>query len=122
MTHQVLTGEEFNEKYKNYNFFKLLTKKLTHYEYTYKDGLNEDINEFNPTGESLEGGLYFTEKNKISMWAFYHYTFITKVMIPNDANVYIGTHEFKSDKLIVDVNNKVEIFNSILWNDKEFCK
>ena len=84
----VLLYNAFNEKYKNYEFYKLLNKDLTHYGYTYKDGLNMDVNEFNPKGECSKGGLYFTEKNKISMWMD-SYSFITKCVIPNDAKVYV---------------------------------
>src|SRR3989339_1343955 len=117
---QVYSGEEFNEKYKEYEFYKLLNKDLTHFEYTYKDGLNVDVNEFNPTGECLKGGLHFTEKNKIRMW-INSYSFITKCIIPNDAKVYVETDEFqinryKSDKLIVDVNNKVDIYDFMIWD------
>ena len=123
MTHQVLTGEEFNEKYKNYEFYKLLNKDLTNYGFTYKNGLNVDVNKFNPTGKCLIGGLYFTEKDNIYFWIGMDlYFYITKVIIPNDAHIYVETNKFKSDKLIVDVDNKISISEYHLWNDEEFCK
>src|SRR3989339_2108397 len=121
MTQQVYSGEEFNEKYKECEFYKLLNKDLTHYGYTYKDGLNMDVNEFNPKGECSKGGLYFTEKNKIPMWLD-TYSFITKCVIPNDAKIYIENNKFKSDKLIVEINNKVDICDSLIWHDEFYCK
>jgi len=118
---QVYSGEEFNEKYKEYEFYKLLKKDLTHFEYTYKDGLNVDVNEFNSKGECSKGGLYFTEKNKIPMW-INSYNFITKCVIPNDAKIYIENNKFKSDKLIVDINNKINICDFFVWDDEFYCK
>ena len=118
---KVYSGEEFNEKYKEYEFYKLLRKDLTHYGYTYKDGLNVDVNELNQKGGCSIGGLYFTEKNKIPMW-MNAYSFITKCFIPNDAKVCVGNNKFRSDKLIVDINNKVDIYDSLIWYDDLFCK
>jgi len=62
MTQKIITGKEFNEQYKNYEFYKLLNENLIHFGYKYVDGLNIDINKFNPTNECMKGGLYFTEK------------------------------------------------------------
>src|SRR3989339_112885 len=121
MMQQVFSGEEFDEKYKEYEFYKLLKGDLTHYEYTYKDGLNVDVNEFNSKGECSKGGLYFTEKNKIPMW-INSYNFITKCVIPNDAKIYIENNKFKSDKLIVDINNKINICDFFVWDDESYCK
>ena len=121
MTQQVFSGEEFNEKYKEYEFYKLLRKNLTHYGYTYKDGLNVDVNEFNPKGKYSKAGLYFTEKNKIPMW-MNAYWFITKCFIPNDAKVCVENDKFRSDKLIVEINNKVDICDSLIWYDESYCK
>ena len=125
----VLSGEEFNDKYKNYEFYKLLYEDLNHHDFTYKNGLNEDTKQFNPTNKCSEGGLYFTEKEKLPMWisSYYfgtnrEYRFITRCFIPNDANVCVGNCKFKSDKLIVDIENKITIENSLLWNDENFCK
>jgi len=50
------------------------------------------------------------------------YFFIAKISIPIDANMYVEKNKFKSDKLIIDINNKVKISKFYLWNDTEFCK
>jgi len=120
---ELFSGEEFNKQYKNYEFYKLLNENLKHFGFTYENGLNVDTNKFNSTEECSKGGLYFIEKNKIPMWIGHtNYHFITKCFIPNDANVCVENDKFKSDKLIVDINNKTTIANSSIWNDYNFCK
>src|SRR3989339_417468 len=120
MTQNVLSGREFNEQYKDYEFYKLLNEDLTNKGFKYVDGLNVENINFCPKRKCLKGGLYFTEKNKISMWLNTHF-YIAKVSIPNDANVYVENNEFKSNKIIVDINNKIEIKNLSFWNDEDFC-
>src|SRR3989339_2073204 len=107
MTQNVLSGREFNEQYKDYEFYKLLNEDLTNKGFKYVDGLNVEHINYCPKIKCLKGGLYFTEKNKISMWIDHNnYYFIAKVSIPNDAKVYIEKNNFKSSMLIVDINNK----------------
>ena len=122
MNTNVLSGKEFNEKHKGIEFYKLLNEDLTYHGFTYKNGLNIDVNKLNPIEECSKGGLYFNEKNNIPFWIDLDFHFITRVYVPNDANVCIEKNKFKSDKLIVDIYNKFKISEFQLWNDKDFCE
>ena len=130
MIGKVLTGQKFNEKYQGYNFFKFLGYDLNYNGFIYKNGLNVDTNSFNPTGEYSIGGLFFIDNIQLFAWMLelvkyddcYRYLYVSKVTIPNNAIVYIGHDGYKSDKLIVDVNNKIHILKLSIWNDNAFCK
>ena len=54
----VYTGIEFKKKYGNI-FYKILNNDLTHKNFTFKEGINIDTNEFNPSGSCSEGGIYY---------------------------------------------------------------
>jgi len=113
-----LSGTEFNEKYPNTEFYKILTRDYKHFDFTYKHGLNVDHIPFNPTGECSSGGLYFTELNHLAFWISNPVTsiYIAKVTIPSDANVYIGHNKFKADKFVLDLDNKVLIKDFYIWD------
>ena len=99
--HTEYTGREFNEIYKNINLYKFLNNNLTHYKFKYVVGLNEDIFPFNPTGECLEGGLYFCEESKCNLHFLQYGQKLALIKIPNDARVYVEQDKFKSNKLII---------------------
>ena len=115
------TGKEFNEKYSNYELYKVISEDFTHNNFTYKDGLNIDIVHFNPSGECSAGGLYFTELYKLAYWINCG-MYICKVTIPNDSLVYIEQDKFKADKINLDLNNKVLIKDFYAWDDPYFCE
>jgi phosphoribosylformylglycinamidine (FGAM) synthase-like amidotransferase family enzyme len=46
----LLSGIEFNEKYKNINFYKLTNKSEIHNNFQFQDGINIDTIPFNPHG------------------------------------------------------------------------
>ena len=52
------------------NYYKILNKKENHYGLQYQTGLNEDILEFNPSGDCTSGGIYFTRED---IFAFLDY-------------------------------------------------
>src|SRR3989339_756209 len=113
MSKTIITGEEFNEKYKGHVFYKLFKKDLTNFKYTYVDGLNVDLNNFNQNN-IYSSKLDFYDKNNISCYLSIEDCFITTISIPNDANVCVKYEKFISDKLIIDITNKITI--------KDFCK
>ena len=59
--YKVYTGKEFNElnKITNNIYIKLTSKDGIHNGYQFKEGLNEDTMQFNPTGNCTSGGIYF---------------------------------------------------------------
>ena len=80
----VLTGKQFNKKYSNTEFYKIINKELKHQNFEFNHGLNIDNNKFNPTGICSPGGLYFSEKDKIYLY-FNYGIYIVKVTVPDDA-------------------------------------
>jgi hypothetical protein len=117
-----LSGTEFNEKYPNTEFYKLLHKDSIHFGFTYQHGLNVDNIPFNPTGKCSAGGLYFTEIDKVSCWIEMNSVYIAKVTIPSNASVYVETNKFKVDQFILDLDNKVLIKDFYMWENEAFCK
>ena len=114
-----LSGKEFLKLYPETKFYKITNQKENHNNFQYKDGINEDILEFNPSSENEKGGLYFTELNKIMYWIDYGVN-IRRVIILDDSLVYIEKNKFKTNKFILD--NKVLINEFEYWNDNDFCK
>ena len=88
--------------------------------------MNIDINIFDPdrnTSSCKHNGLYFTEFNKMCLWLNYNkngpmYN-CNRVIIPNEAKVYIEEDKLKTDMFILD--NKIPIHDLDLWNDYESC-
>ena len=117
--YSVLTGEKINRLYVGTNFYKLTNKTEKHHNFRYQDGLNIDTIPFNPTRQCSAGGLYFTEESKLSLWFDVANTYIRKVIIPNDAKVYIETNKFKADKIFLEPRGRLEDFGK--WNDQLFC-
>lgn len=116
----ILSGEEFNKLYCNKDFYKCINPGYKHYNFTYKHGLNIDILPFQPIKECLSGGLYFTEFDKLFMYIDSK-CYICKIIIPDDAYVYIEKNKFKADRIIVDLNNKIKVEDLPHWNDIYFC-
>ena len=112
----ILTGKEFNKKYQNTKFFKIINEKLEHNKFKFVDGLNEDTVQFNPCGVCNPRGIYFSEESKIHMYYDYG-IYIVKVKIPDDAQVYEEPHKFKADKIILDLKNK----SNVKWYNYNFC-
>jgi hypothetical protein len=51
----MITGEEFNEQYKDYKFVKLTNETENDNGFQFKTGLNVNHSEFNPVGQCSPG-------------------------------------------------------------------
>ena len=103
--YSVLNGIDFNRTYPSAEFYKLTNMEELHNDFQFKTGLNIDIHEFNPTGKCTKGGIYFTDKCNLGRWIEYNCKimfWIRKVMVPNDAVVYIEYNKFKSNMLFLE--------------------
>jgi hypothetical protein len=49
-------------------------------------------------------------------------TYIAEVTIPDDAQVYVEQNKFKTDKFILNLNNKINIEDHECWLDSDFCE
>ena len=93
-----LSGKEFNDKYPDIEFYKVLTNNGIHFGFQYQHGLNIDTLPFNPRGECSKGGLYFVSIHKLYMWLNLG-IYIARVTIPDNASIYTENNTFKADKL-----------------------
>jgi len=108
------TGTEFNALYPSTNFYKFTNATNKHYNMTYVDGENVDINTFNESSNGHKTGLYFFEECN---W-YYHYkskyTHIRRVTIPDDAIVVIRDTSFRANKIFVgpskEFGEELELF------------
>lgn len=78
--------------------YKILKSNLTHFGFTYKEGLNELQEPFNPSGDCDPGGLYITEHPEL--WIMMG-LYVASVILPDDAQVWKGSDKYKVDKLIL---------------------
>lgn len=101
---KVLSGSKFNRMFKGIQFVKLTNATEIHNKYLFGDGLNIDFVPFNPTGECEPGGIYFIIASEIKKWIYYNQEtmiHIRKVVIPNNAKIYVEDGKFKADKIVL---------------------
>jgi hypothetical protein len=115
----LLNGNEFNELYKGHEFFKLLNDTSINKQNRLNYELNEDISNFDPC---LYGGFYFTDKLNLATNIDISHIHMVKVQIPDDALILKCGTQFKTNKIIVNLNDKIKINDYIGWLDKNFCK
>ena len=107
---KIYTGEEFNNLTKGETFIKILNKKQNHKGFQYKQGLNVDIEPFNPSGTCLPGGLYFANiKNFLDFYSFGESMW--RILIPKDAKIYVEENKYKGDKFILEKQCYIEDFS-----------
>ena len=115
-----LTGKAFNQQFINNVFVKLTNPSENHNGYQFKTGLNVDFREFNPTDNCEPGGFYFTEFDKMEKWIdnnesdsdiYEPMVFCRKVIIPDEAEVYIEDNKFKTDQFILGSRGYIKDLN-----------
>ena len=97
-----LTYAEFTKKVGDKKFCKFINDKKKHYNFRYKEGLNEDTIQFNPSGNCKSGGLYFTDIENAKQWNDFG-IYIVFIELCKDAQFYIepcGT-KYKTNKFII---------------------
>jgi hypothetical protein len=115
----MITGEQFNEQYKDYKFVKLTIETENHNNFQFHQGLNIDHVKFNPVGSCSPGGIYFTDYDKYIQWLTYYgqkMCWMRDVCIPTDAHIYVEVDKFKADKIILGERKLID------WSDDKFCK
>jgi hypothetical protein len=117
--YKTMTGKKFKELYPDKLFYKITNELECHNNFQYKDGLNEDIIKFNPSGKCESGGLYFAELNDIAYWIDYGVN-IRRVVILDDSLVYIEEKKFKTNKFYL--NKKISLVNFEYLHNYDFCK
>jgi len=114
-----ISGTEFKKLYPNTTFYKLTNTSENHHNFQFKDGLNIDINTFDPS-LCCNGGLYFTELNNIGHWITYtDIRYIREVEIVDDSLVCIEKRKFKTNKFIL--KERILLKDFVFWNYDDFC-
>lgn len=120
--YQIISGKIFNRLYEDNTFVKLTNGQEVHHNFKFKTGLNEDFIKFNPNGECLAGGIYFTDIDKMPLWVGYkadNLKYVRIVTIPDDALVYVEKHKYKANKIML--GKRVPIEELDCWDNKLFC-
>ena len=115
----MLTGKQFNERYKGCKFVKLTNITETHYGLKYKTGRNVDNNKIDDEGYGIHFCLYDDVYKWINMKDF-SMIFFRFVTVPDDATVYEGNYMFRSN--VVDLSDRKFIEAMDVWYDDHFCK
>ena len=98
----VYSGLEFNHLL-NRKLYKCISKDEKHYGFQYKTGMNVDTIPFYPHFECRGGGLYFSTAEYVLTYSQDYDAFhLRRVVIPNDARVYVETQKYKADKIILE--------------------
>ena len=102
------SGNRDDDPYKNIDperYVKILNSKMRHREFQYHEGLNEDINKFDPNQSCTQGGLYYTKfKNWIEYILFggdFKDAKMAFVTIPDEVQQISVDTKFKSPKIIL---------------------
>ena len=122
MLHTVLSGNDFNQKYKENKLVKLTNDWENHNGYQFQTGLNIDSIPFNPEGQCQAGGIYFCSLGKIPMWLNYAdrpMIYVRWVTIPDDGLIWVEEDKFKADRLILSERRKIVDLEE--WEDPVFC-
>jgi hypothetical protein len=116
---EVLTGAEFNALMAKTGtkLCKVLNHDLIHYNYKYVPGilniLHRFRHKFNPDPNCKPGGLYFCAESEILRWIdLVDRPLIAYIRIPDNAQISIGEHKFKTDMLILGEPITLEAFCS----------
>jgi len=117
---RTIIGKEFNGKNEVNScvFVKLTMEDNTRRNFEYREGLIVDTIPFNPTGECLPGGMYFTDLNDMPFWINYG-PIIWTVTIPKNAWVYVEEHKLKADQF--ELSDRKHISEHVCWCSKDYC-
>ena len=122
--HKEMTGEKFKRRFPKLSeqLVKLTNEKEIHNGFKFETGLNVDSIKFNPIGECLPGGIYFTDLDNLPCWLEYgirSMKYYRNVIIPDDCRVYIEGNKYKADK--IELSDREEIKDLPLWSDGDYC-
>jgi hypothetical protein len=104
-------------------YIKLLAANCCHHGFTYKEGLNVDTLPFNPSGECLPGGLYYTTLEHLPFWFNDRWPLVADVVVPADARVYEEPcrTKWKADRLVLSRIRSLDEFLAEL-NQAWLCR
>jgi hypothetical protein len=91
-------------------YYKITVENERHREMVYKDGLNVDVEKFNPSGNCAGGGIYFSREDILAfLWCG---VWLREVTLPEDAQVYENPGEpkkWKADKVVLGQRERITV-------------
>lgn len=94
--------------------YKIMHRRMNHYGFQYRIGLNVLVQPFNPDGNCLGGGLYFCKFENVIDWLhLYNNGIICEVYIPKNALVCEQKNKYKADRIIIENPISIEEFIEI---------
>lgn len=119
MKYTILPADAFKEFFGFFKFYKITDNEEYERQHKLQDGLN--YIELTQKNGFCDGGITFTIQDNLFKSIFSHHSkYIREVMIADDALIFVDTNSFRADKVIL--LNRIEISDSDIWNDLEFCK
>lgn len=95
---------------KNKKLYRFLPIDMTRNGFTYKEGVNIDNLQFNPSGSCQSGGLYFFDENysKIKNYYYENY-YVVDVSVDDNEDVWMETDgKYKAHKITIsNIRNKI---------------
>jgi len=87
----------------NKKFYKFTNYKENHFGLQYCDGEIIDPKPFNPSGECLEGGMYFFEQSQLLLYGGYVASawWIREVILLPTSRVYKEKDKYKTDRFVL---------------------
>lgn len=103
----IIKGSDFNEIYKGKVFYKFLQDDMTEQKHQYNSGLNKCTEQYYPDDEIIDGVngknyLHFCEENSCHMFIGLNHKYIAKIIIPDNALIYINSINFRTNMFIID--------------------
>ena len=97
-------------------YFKIFRKNDNHHGFKYNDGLNTDVNEFDPNPEHLcvAGGLYFSDENNICEFLEYG-DYIRQVEIPDGELIVKNKNKFRTHSLFLHPKKSLNDIDTWQW-------
>ena len=94
-------------------YFKILREDLTHYGYTYHEGLNVDPNPFDSTPD-CGGGLFFADEKEILGFCDYG-TKIAEITVPDEEVIVPVRSKYKTHRIILGPVRKLWTKETFEW-------
>ena len=121
MERSILSGQIFNEFFFGMEMIKIVSEDDKQmYGFKVSDGLN--ILPLKQVSDTYcSGGINFCDWENFLMYLKRSYDgkYIRKVLVPDDAMIFVDDKEYTSDKLIL--SKRIPISELDQWNDEEFC-
>ena len=119
----VLTGKQFNEKYRGKTFIKLTNQLENHHGFQFQTGWNIDkVAVTSKLSSYPPCGIYFCQLEHMFKWLSYGDNlmyYIRSVTLPDNAKVEEYDKHWRADRIIL--GERLKIADLEIWDNKKIC-